>query len=92
MSERFWRKPLVSELALLLVLKLALIFTIRAMFFSEPVISSRIDADTAAEQMSRHLGGSLPAVPSSPAQTGKPVTDSAFSTSTASTMEAPHDQ
>lgn len=92
MTESLWRKPLVRELALLLVLKLALIFTIRALFFAEPVISSRTDPDAAVEQMSRHFGAPLPTVPSSPDRNSHPVSTSTISTSTASQPEAQHDQ
>ncbi|MFK4753176.1 hypothetical protein [Oceanobacter antarcticus] len=36
-TSSLWSKPIVRDLALILVLKLALIFTLRALFFSQPV-------------------------------------------------------
>ena len=92
MAANFLRKHLVRELAVLLVLKVTLIFAIRALFFAEPVISSHSTEADAIEQMSRHWGISLSAVPATADQNGNTVSSSTFSNSTASQPEALHDQ
>jgi len=41
-NDSMWKIPLVRELAVVLVIKLAVLFTIKSLYFSDPV---KVDAD-----------------------------------------------
>lgn len=104
MNTSWWRLPLVRELALILLIKLALIFAIHRFFFAAPVISTAMDESAVLEQMNRQLGIPIAAgnkssagaaAVSNPAGSASTLSTSTLSTSTTSTtsrLEEHHDQ
>jgi hypothetical protein len=99
MNKYWWRLPLVRELALILLVKLALIFAIYRFFFAAPVISTAMDESAVLEQMNRQLG--IPVAAGNKSSAGAAaVSTSTLSTSTLSTsttsttsrLEEHHDQ
>ena len=56
MNERWWRYPLVRELGLVLLVKLALVWGLYRLFFADPVIAVATPETEAASRMATQLG------------------------------------
>ncbi|MCY0967246.1 cytochrome oxidase putative small subunit CydP [Parathalassolituus penaei] len=95
MNQNWWRLPLVRELGVVLLVKLALIWVLYRMFFASPVIAVSTPEAEAAGRMAERLGipeSSVQSVPTLSASTDISTEHVLPSSAVPSQAESHHDQ